>query len=88
MNQFEQDSMCELESRQVQMKGCPRHWISTVNQNRVCRFVCMRRTTMIQSAIDSPDPGEHFRYSKHYHNTHKKFLGASKVKNFIKKQQK
>ena len=41
-----------FESRQVRMKGWLRPWISTVNRNGVCRFVCMCRTIVIQSALD------------------------------------
>ena len=55
-------------------------------QNRVCRFVCMRRTDMKQSALDSPDPGECFEYPYHGSATHRKLstlLWSLSARNFL-----
>ena len=45
----------------------------------------MRRTTQIQSALCSPDPGEAFRYLARSCKCYRNFLGASEVSELLQK---
>ena len=59
-----------------------------VSHTLIDNFGLRRRTTVIRRALCSPGLGLSFRYLVGWYITHRKFLGASEVKNFIKKQQK
>ena len=54
-----------LEIRQVKSNRCLRVEFITVNQNTLCRFVCVCRTDMGERALESPDLGLCFKYP-HY----------------------
>ena len=47
-----------------------------------------RRIVMNQSALDSPDLGEHFRYPQHDQKVYKFFFETLKIKTSAKNEQK
>ena len=51
--------------RQVKSNRCLRVEFITVNQNTLCRFVCVCRTDMGERALESPDLGLCFKYPHH-----------------------
>ena len=53
------------ETRQVKSNRCLRLEFITVNQNTLCRFVCVCRTDMGERALESPDLGLCFKYPHH-----------------------
>ena len=47
--------------------------IFQLSQNEEQKIIAIRRTVLIQSALDDPDYGEAFKYHEHTYSTHGKF---------------
>ena len=62
-------------TRQVKSNRCLRPQFITVNQNTLCRFVCVCRTDMRVRAFESPDPGLCFKYH---------IMGVKCLENFLR----
>ena len=73
-------------NREVQIKTPLRCTFLPLNQTMVSTTFSTCRMTLIQSALDSPDLEQHFRYPEHYHHMHEKFSTWLWSQNLRKKQ--